>query len=902
MARRGRFGTPSGGANLSSLVQGLLRQKKAQEEQLIVQQFRNGQKTLSEVLAFYEDWRSTAGYSTGSVEYDQIVQSMQDVKNQDLVLRYNKLWSDFNTSNGANYQDVMDFLNNDASNTTDQGNLQSFNEAKKTATQTFIKYAGKQLSQGSMSLGEYKSLINENLPLAYEDSPSQLASAKYDALVVEYNAQKTIWDNKIAAGKPGAVAGFQNFADSFIRQMGNNNIPQNSELYTAVQAGINNARVSGSNVQVERSLNTQKKLGDLFGSAARASGLNIQPITQGDVAAGVTYGFQDLINNPGVFASLIRQVDAGIIEMPQDLIDMGINDTNEFARVVTHEIDSNFHALKYAYATNPTASLKAALEVSKIARYIIGSHTGVDEFSDAKDQYVSDMQEAYASGDAIAKIKAIKGWTDYLNGRTSPYGKIPPESDINVAGSGNYGSQLWNTITNEKNLLNGNPPVPGQQTVTGFFGSIIGSKDGSPVSFADYYSQNNIAIDRTNFDLLRTGQAIETVTYDNNGNAKYETTPNTAIGPGGAIATGAAYADGGILKVLTFADAGNGQMVPYVQAINNFQTVQISSSTSSTVNVWGYVYKLKSGEVIYYSKDGKAYSGPPFNSPMGTGANGAVTPTGDTSISSSAKSYDKGVSVDTQSILSAAGNGDPTKATYEGIRRVTDQINIMLEDPNNAAVFALASGGIDGVNAGIEEVTKIANNMELTDLGKRLTTLSTERRGGVGGSTGSQDDVNLIKARINDISTGGASAEQYKIYMANKDKYSQQPNGTFKLTTPENTSGYTGTGSNLIGTVDKSGNQLPAVIDTRSSQEKVNYESSLVGTQNNPYFRNSGPFFRNIPNTPALSLSNLAVSQSGVPAGITIPKVTPIEPTTPSISPTTPLLPGQRPIGTMGGK
>jgi len=895
MARRGRFGTPSGGANLSALVQGLLRQKKAQEEQLIMQQFRNGQKTLSEVLAFYEDWRSTAGYSTGSVEYDQIVQSMNDAKNQDLVQRYNKLWSDFNTSNGANYQDVMDFLNNDASNTTDQGNLQSFNEAKKTATQNFIKYAGEQLSQGAMSLDEYKSLINENLPLAYEDSPSQLASAQYDALVVEYNASKSIWDNRIAAGKPGAVDGFQNFANSFIKQMNNSEIPANSELYTAVQAGMANARVSGSNVAVERSLGIQDKLGKLFGMSALATGANIPAMNQSGVASGATYSLQNVMDHPEVFASLIRQVDAGVIEMPQELIDMGIDTTDELAKVVTNDVNANYNALKAAYSINPTAQLKAALDGAKNLKYTIGTQTGVDELADAVDQYATDMQNAYATNDTVAGLKAKTQWENYLNGKTSDYGKMPSDSELNIPGAGNYGAYLLSAINVSKNALAGNDLGPNPRSIESWFGHPIGSDGTNAITFDDYYAQNGVQVLNAEWDALRGGQAVQSVTYDKNGIPSYEVTPRSSVGPGGQVGFGAAYATGGVLNIMTFVDMGGGQVVPIVQGLNNFQTVQISTAGSSTLSTWGYVYKLPSGEVVYYGKDGNAYKGSPFASGMGTGPNNAVTPLGDSSISGAAVKYDGTPTIDTQSLLTIAGGGDPTKATYSSIRATVDSINGIINDPAYADLVASVTNGRDGLLKGINEVTNIANGLELKDLTGRLTSIS--RRGGVDAGAGA-DEINLVKTRINDITNKTTTSENYKIYMQNKNKYDIQPDGTYKLKPISQTSGYSGTGSDLIGATDQYGNQLPQIIDPLLKSERDSRNALIAGTQSNPYARNALPFFRNVPDSAVKPFEfpkiNIDVSQSGVPASPTV------TPTVPVI--TTPLAPGQRPGTTWGGK
>jgi uncharacterized cupin superfamily protein len=159
MARRGRFGrSETGASDLSATIRSLIAQQLAMEEQLFMNAFYNGLPykgkvpTMADVVAFYEDVASNAGIVEGTDEWEAIQQKIaaaQEFQTQkdDQAIRgeYEALKSEFEASNGANFNEMMEFLDGRAQDTSDENDAAVFNNAKGSFVNAYIGYQGEAL-------------------------------------------------------------------------------------------------------------------------------------------------------------------------------------------------------------------------------------------------------------------------------------------------------------------------------------------------------------------------------------------------------------------------------------------------------------------------------------------------------------------------------------------------------------------------------------------------------------------------------------------------------------------------------------------------------------------------------------------------------------------------------------
>ena len=248
MARRGRFGRSETGASyLSAAIQSLVSQQKAAEEQSFMKAFYDGTAyngaipTMADVTAFYENIANLSGIDRNSSDFLVFEQKIGDANNFDIKRVYNGLITDFNTSDGGNYGEIIDFLGGRAMSSTDQGDLDSFRTGVKDITSAFLNYQGSALERGELTAKEYQQLTLNALNFLDQGSPAY-DKAIYDSFTYEWNAESTKWTNRIKAGKASPQE-FSNWANSFAKRAQSSGIAKKSELYTGIFATV--ASVSG---------------------------------------------------------------------------------------------------------------------------------------------------------------------------------------------------------------------------------------------------------------------------------------------------------------------------------------------------------------------------------------------------------------------------------------------------------------------------------------------------------------------------------------------------------------------------------------------------------------------------------------------------------------------------------
>lgn len=794
MARRGRFGAPSGGANLAGLVQSLLKQKKSAEEQILLAKFKRGEATLDEVLAFYDSWASSAGYAVGSTEWQQLQESKINVKDENLVMRYNALTSEFASSQGANYQEVMDFLKGDALTSTDPNNLQSFKEALKSKTTDFIRYAGQRLSEGKITVADFKSQLNANFDTAFEPGSEEYKSAMYEALVTEFNAESDKWNNRISAGTAGALAGFNSFVAKFNNDMAVAGVSKDSALWTSVQATKANAASNvGStvvNASATRAGTAESKLADIYGAILRNSDIVAPELTLADKAKGKTnYDISDITNNSYVFAEFLRKVDAGLIAFPADLVAMGITREN-FNSEINRNVTVFTSAADAMYAVNKGETAKNYSDWGKMLSFNVGTRTGIDEFKDAANRYESEVAAAQASNDTVKLTSAFNEWQKYLGGKSSRYGTIPGDAELNPPGSGNLGADFMSALANSRRALNDdgtNPISTSDMTVEDYVGISAGFKpDGTPITYREAYASNSVVVSRQDLQRLVTGQAVERVSYNKDGSITHEIDSPSAFGPGGQVGGTGVFGKGGYITMLTYKDDGNGGIVPVVQQIPNVATINIPKGTSLTP--WGYVYKTEGGETFYVGINGNVYNNKPFD--IASTGDGNFAATGSTTEPTDPAVKLPGVpSVDVASIIRFAGGEKATdaqlRAAVKSVESKTSVVDPKTGKATPSAIATLIPGGIDAVNKTLGEITKMADDKEKMQISITLGRIS-ER-----GDANSQTLVNGLKARLNAINNGqgnvpteegNSQGSLYTKYVAkNLSRYKEVQPGVFEL-------------------------------------------------------------------------------------------------------------------------
>ncbi len=344
MARRGRFTSPnSGGQNLTALIIGLLRERKNAEEQGLLDAYRTGTAyngavpTAADIQSFYDEWASAAGYTPGSLEYQAIFQKKSDLNNYDLKKQFNALISTFNTTDGSNYQDIIDFLGNEAQTSTDPNDLADYANSIETTTSAYLKYQGQRLIRGELTAAEYQKITLESLKVL---DPGSIAytNAVYDAFQYEWNAEATKWQNRIRAGT-ATNAQFRSWANGFKNRLVQSNISKDSELYTSIGASIAQASIAVGDSPTSTRLNTTlSTLNSVFSLAQTQIG-GVE-IGVGDIMGDPKDVLKKLRENPDLMGLYAEWLDDNPSMIDPSLRSLGISDGASFRQWFEDTLDS----------------------------------------------------------------------------------------------------------------------------------------------------------------------------------------------------------------------------------------------------------------------------------------------------------------------------------------------------------------------------------------------------------------------------------------------------------------------------------------------------------------------------------------------------------------------------------
>jgi hypothetical protein len=425
MARRGRFTNPnSGGQNLTALITALLREKNSAEEQAMLNAYRTGTAyngavpTAGDIQAFYDEWARNAGYAPGTLEYQAIVQKKSELNNYDIKKQYNTLITDFNNSSGANYDDIMDFLENEAGNSSDPQDLETYQGAISDINKSYIGYQGEALGRGEITAAEYRALAGEIIAQMDPEDPKRYETI-VNAYTYEWNAEKTKWDNRLLAGTINANQ-YANWAKGFQNALLAAGVKKDSVLYTtavAAQVTANSGGGVGSGSVVKARIDTTLTEIDTIVDVALSLNPSTKPRSVSDILASGKDSLGAMTDDPALILLLGQALDENPNAFPT-LSALGITDSSSLNVYVSDRLTSG-QADSYLLASNGGADYTQSWFSANVAA------GGVSEVAQFDFQSTKWLRDIGAANGNVATIQDLNNeWTKYLSGQDSKYGKL----------------------------------------------------------------------------------------------------------------------------------------------------------------------------------------------------------------------------------------------------------------------------------------------------------------------------------------------------------------------------------------------------------------------------------------------------------------------------------------------
>lgn len=564
MARRGRFGrSETGASNLSATIASLVRQQKQEEEKLLLEAYYSqipyeggNVPTLQDVIDFYKNTASMSGVSESSPEYQAYFQKINDITNYDIKRTYNQLIADFNQGKGENYQELVNFLANRATTSTDQDDLDSYAAGLDDATNAFIRFKGEALKRGEITAKDYQA-ITLNALQALEPGSEAYTSAIYDAMLYEWTSESDKWSKRVTAGTATASQ-FAAWSKRFGQRVLDSGISKNSDLFLTISATTANQTGGGPGASAKKKLGKiSTNLNAVFTEASAELGIDVGAQDFTDIA-GLSDSdiLKKMTKHPEVFASLWEFMDDNPGYTSPALERLGI-ETGDDGRVwLDKQLKVGFYEAQIAgededewYAVNTTN----------------GSISTLDDFAVASNKWVKD--KTAASGNEVLLAYYNDQWKDYLNGVKSIYGVAP---------------KVWATESQqayfdaERNAANGRFTEE-TRTLSGLNNDQV---DLDWKNFADTEARS-LAV-QNGQGVLVWDPAERTFAYD------------------GVQAAGLKE---GSYQYVTFAKV-DGKVIAYTVSVRGVPILNTDGNTEA------YRYELPSGKVVVANTDGKVIQNP----------------------------------------------------------------------------------------------------------------------------------------------------------------------------------------------------------------------------------------------------------------------------------------------------
>lgn len=584
MARRGRFGrSETGASNLSATIASLVRQQKQEEEKALLEAYYSeipyaggSVPTLQDVIDFYKDSARMAGINEGTQEYQAMFQKINDITNYDIKREYGNLIEEFNASDGANYDQLLEFIGTRAQTSTSQDDLEEYAQAVETTTTAFLRYKGESLKRGEITPKEYQA-ITMNALQALGPGTQEYESAIYDAFSYEWAAQSEIWGNRLKAGLI-SQSQFASLAKSLADRMLASGVAKGSALYTGVLASIASASGGvGSSQANKRIGNNTSKLASAYLIAAAATGIGDRADLI-DLQENPDKVLDYISKNPSVFLAYNDYLAAN--PGAENLLiaeGIDISSAEEFEGWVNRKLDRI--QSDYAISGNEDKYLEATR-----AKRASGLGSVEDDFSYASNKRNNLLADAK---NPIDEAYIRNQWREYINGSNSKlFGQIPGGSAEAFAKELFRSSPyLVGLYQNEVDAVNGDTVESGIVTLSGRYDNNTGNLniDNDWVNAKPTEDQSY---------ALATGLGV------------WDPTANNGLGE--VMAPVNAGFDKGVYQQVTFGQGANGSLIPFVTAYSGEPLFRNGATDGDVV---GYVYEVN-GETLALNTDGRKISAP----------------------------------------------------------------------------------------------------------------------------------------------------------------------------------------------------------------------------------------------------------------------------------------------------
>jgi hypothetical protein len=458
MARRGRFTSPnSGGQNLTALIASLLRERNSAEEQALLNAYRTGTAyngsvpTADSIQDFYNSWASNAGYAPGTLEYQAIVQKKSDLNNYDLKKQFNVLISEFNTTDGSNYQEIINFVTGAAQTSTDPDDIADYGNAIESTTSAYLKYQGQRLVRGELTAAEYQRITLEAISVLDPESTAY-TNAVYDAYQYEWNAESSKWSNRIKAGT-GTNAQFRSWANGFKNRIASAGVSTDSDLYTAIGATIAQTNMAvGDSPTNTRLSTTINDLNTVFNIASNVvGGLKLN---MGDIIGDPKDILKKLKDNPAMIGLLADALDDNPSLISPTLTALGITSGASLLSWYNGKVSSGLNDAETIANAGGSSDYDDWIGVAKTS----GSLTAMDEYAVAASKRARLIDQAAGNPTLITYYNSE--YEKFLTGKDSFFGTVPSDQGL-------FDEQVI-VINNEYNALTGN--ADGSPTLSGYQG------------------------------------------------------------------------------------------------------------------------------------------------------------------------------------------------------------------------------------------------------------------------------------------------------------------------------------------------------------------------------------------------------------------------------------------------
>jgi hypothetical protein len=618
--------------------------------------------TLQDIIDFYNNTASMSGVSESSPEYQAYFQKINDITNYDIKRTYNQLIADFNKGKGENYEELVNFLADRATTSTDQEDLDSYAAGLDDATNAFIRFKGESLKRGEITAKDYQA-ITLNALQALEPGSDAYNSAIYDALQYEWSSESDKWSKRVTAGTATASQ-FAAWSERFGKRVLNSGISKNSDLFLTISATTANQTGGGPGASSKRKLGRiSNNLNDVFTEASTVLGIDVGAQDYADIS---DLSDSDILNkmtkHPEVFASLWEFMDDNPGYTSAALQRLGI-ETGDDGRVwLDKQLKVGFYEAQISGEDE---------DEWQVAAQTNGSLSTLDEFAVSSNKWIRDKTSA--SGNEVLLSYYNTEWKKYLNGDKSIYGVAP---------------KAWATegqlsyFNAERDAANGRF-TDGTRTLSGL-------------------NNEQVDLDWANFDetdarslAVQNGQAVQvwdpaekTFSYD-------------GVQAGGL--------KDGSYQYVTFAKVG-GKVIAYTVSVRG---VAIEDANG---NPEAYRYELPSGKIIIINTSGNVVTG----AELERSDNGFVFGDERGSVGEHAPNNDLTPLITNKNMPFDANDPEARRALIQ----TGQQIEEPTYDPDvldqAAAVFEVASGALDDGSlangGGVGAINKVANEIRASKI------------------------------------------------------------------------------------------------------------------------------------------------------------------------------------------